>query len=241
VLRYHGRTGGSFVIGLVTVLQLTGCQSAKKVASPQPCGFPTSYQCQPVNNDAALQRIVDDLGADPTLSTATLQAKLGAELCAISLVLTGVEIPATDNPLTQRIRRIEDLGVRGKGPGIDPATVPCAVTVRGASILPPTGPVIGCVFTDGSQCQPVNNEAALQRIGGRLDSASTPSARAAILVDEGCAIDRVIAGVFDPDQNTPLTQRWNDLANRYNGATANREDLAGAQEAHCSGLHQAVL
>ena len=51
----------------------TGCQSAhtavdKALPPPKPCDLAAQYQCQPVNNDAVLQRLVDDLGADPALS-----------------------------------------------------------------------------------------------------------------------------------------------------------------------------
>jgi hypothetical protein len=223
----------------------TGCQSARAAADkalppPRPCDLAAQYQCQPVNNDAALQRLVDDLGADPAQPVTAQRVKLGTELCAISLVLTGVEVTPTDDPLTQRIRRIEDLGAQGKGPAIDPATVACPVAVRGAPEVPAAKPVIGCSFTDGSQCQPVNNDAALRAVTVRLDGAATASDKLAVLIEEGCAIDRVAAGVYNPPPDAPLTTRWNNLAARYSSIAEQRGDLATAQEPECPALHQQV-
>ena len=223
----------------------TGCQSARAAADkalppPRPCDLAAQYQCQPVNNDAALQRLVDDLGADPAQPVTAQRVKLGTELCAISLVLTGVEVTPTDDPLTQRIRRIEDLGAQGKGPAIDPATVACPVAVRGAPEVPAAKPVIGCSFTDGSQCQPVNNDAALRAVTVRLDGAAAASDKLAVLVEEGCAIDRVTAGVYNPPPDAPLTTRWNNLAARYSSIAEQRGDLATAQEPECPALHQQV-
>jgi len=227
------------MIGLVLVLLLSSCRgSSKQTVSPsQPCQLPAGpYQCQPVNNDAALQRIIDGLTADPATLASVKRARLGEELCAVSLVLTGVDLSPVDSPLIQRIRRLESLGtLGGEGAVMDPTIVPCPVTVRGAPDVLPNRAIIGCVFLNGSQCQPVNNGAALQRITDRLNSGPTANTKAAILIEESCAIDRVASGVLNPGFDTPLVQRWNDLAKTYR--VIKNEDLATAQEAKCPALH----
>jgi|SRR5664280_243079 len=228
------------MVVLGVVMLLAGCSQKVAAPPPRPCQFPASYQCQPVNNDVALQRMVDDLDMHPMLDskldmTVQEQAKLGIELCAISLVLTGVDVPTANNPLVQRIRRIEDLGPHG-GPPIDPTTVTCPVPVVGAPALPSMVPGVGCLFTDGSQCQQVNNDAALTRIQGRLD-ASANMAKTGIFAEEGCAIDRVLRGAFDSGGDTPLNQRWNDLEVEF-ARTIPGSSLVVAQASLCPGLHQ---
>jgi hypothetical protein len=224
-------------IALVVLALVAGCDVLGRSHAlpppplPKPCDFGPHYQCQPINNDAALQRLTNDSGSDQT--PAVVRTRLGTELCAISLVLTGVELPPAANPLVQRIRRIEELI---PGSAIDPATVACPVVVRGAPTATEPTVTVGCAFTDGSQCQPVNNDAALQRIATRMDSA--PKDKLAVLTEEGCAIDRVAAGVWAPPDATPLAKRWSALAAQY-GAMAGpgAPGLAQAESARCPGAH----
>ena len=228
------------MIGFALVVLLTSCTGdtdSRQTAPSKPCQLPAGpYQCQPVNNDAALQRIIDDLTASPTTLASVKRAKLGVEMCAVSLVLTGVDLSPVDSPLIQRIRRLESLGtLGGEGTVMDPTTVPCPVTVRGAPDVPLNKPIIGCVFLNGAQCQPVNDAAALRRIDDRLNSSPTPSAKAAALIEESCAIDRVTSGVLNSGFDTPLMLRWNELATRYRAI--NNGDLATAQEPSCPSLH----
>jgi|GEM_PF-4945513 len=223
---------------VVGVLALTGCGGDKPAAAPKACDFGPGYQCQPINNDAALQRLANDIGSQETLGQLDqLRNRLNTELCNLSLVLTGVELPAGEDPLIQRVRRIEEMN---PGLPIDPGTVGCAVQVRGAppAVDPKAG--IGCVFSDGSQCQPVNNDAAQKRIQARLDAASTVPVKLGVLVEEACAVDRVTSGPWAPPADTPLTRRWATLSQQYGllaGTAANVPGLVQAEASRCPGTH----
>ena len=86
----------------------------------------------------------------------------------------------------------------------------------------------------------MNNDAALRAVTVRLDAAAAVSDKLAVLVEEGCAIDRVAAGVYNPPPDAPLTTRWNSLAARYSSIAEQRRDLATTQEPECPALHQQV-